>query len=351
MRFSISYGNGAAMGFALDVVKQIVEHRSAEIAEPIVDRWLFGEGKPMFLPAARALESIARLIENQAEYDHVGSLLDERSRNLLGHIITYRALGPARCALPLSTPEYIEGYSKASKYRTGPSEQVFPPFPFEKFKVEHGRHTIELSAWLGNIVATFILRQYYLEAPRRIQVEEGDVVIDAGGCFGDTALSFAASVGKRGRVFSFDPLPAHQKVMRSNFARNPRLAERIEIVPHALSQHAGEIVRLSNKGAGSRMMDDGEIEAKTDTIDQLVERKGLKQVNFIKMDIEGAERLALVGARNTIAKHKPKLAISGYHSDDDLIIIPMLIKRLHPEYEIHVEHYTNCEWETVVYAA
>jgi hypothetical protein len=29
----------------------------------------------------------------------------------------------------------------------------------------------------------------------------------------------------------------------------------------------------------------------------------------------------------------------------------MLIKRLHPEYEIHIEHYTNCEWETVVYAA
>ena len=50
----------------------------------------------MFLPAARVLESIARLIENQAEYDHVGSLLDERSRKLLGHIITYRALGPAR---------------------------------------------------------------------------------------------------------------------------------------------------------------------------------------------------------------------------------------------------------------
>jgi hypothetical protein len=38
MRFSISYGNGAAMGFTLNVVNQIVEHRSAEIAEPIVDR-------------------------------------------------------------------------------------------------------------------------------------------------------------------------------------------------------------------------------------------------------------------------------------------------------------------------
>jgi FkbM family methyltransferase len=139
--------------------------------------------------------------------------------------------------------------------------------------------------------------------------------------------------------------------MRSNFDRNPQLSERIALVPHALSHVAGEPVRFAAKGAASFMFAQGEIEARTDTIDALVERQGLERVDFIKMDIEGAERAALIGARNTIARHKPKLAISGYHSEDDLIIIPMLIKRLHPDYEIHFGHYTNFEWETVVYAA
>ncbi|AYO82076.1 FkbM family methyltransferase [Methylobacterium brachiatum] len=339
------------MSFALDIVRNIVAHRSVEIPDPIIDRWVFGDRVPSPLPAAHALEAVARLIENQAEYDHVGSLLDARSRKLLGDVITYRALGPVRYALPMSTPDYMDLYAKAATFRVGPSEQVFPPFLFETFAVEDQGHRLELGAWLGNIVATFLVRQYYLDGPRRIQPETGDVVIDAGGCFGDTALAFAASVGETGRVFSFDPLPAHQAVMRANFDRNPQLAERIALVPHALSHAAGETVRFAAKGAGSFMHAQGEIEARTDTIDQLVERQGLDRVDFIKMDIEGAERSALIGARTTIARHKPKLAISGYHSEDDLIIIPMLIKRLNPDYEIHIGHHTNFEWETVVYAA
>ena len=61
------------------------------------------------------------------------------------------------------------------------------------------------------------------------------------------------------------------------------------------------------------------------TIDKLVEELKLERVDFIKMDIEGAERRALAGARGTLAKHKPRLAIAGYHRPDDPDTLPAVI--------------------------
>jgi FkbM family methyltransferase len=61
------------------------------------------------------------------------------------------------------------------------------------------------------------------------------------------------------------------------------------------------------------------IEVKTITIDGFVRRFSLARVDFIKMDIEGAESDAMTGACETIRRFRPRLAISAYHSLDDLI--------------------------------
>lgn len=74
------------------------------------------------------------------------------------------------------------------------------------------------------------------------------------------------------------------------------------------------------------------------------------QVTFIKMDIEGAELEALKGSRGIIRECKPKLAICVYHKKEDLIEIPAYIKELVPEYKLYIRHYSNSEYETVLYA-
>lgn len=75
-----------------------------------------------------------------------------------------------------------------------------------------------------------------------------------------------------------------------------------------------------------------------------------KEATYIKMDIEGAEMAALEGARKTIAKFRPKLAISIYHEDDDLWKIPFYIKKQYPWYRLFIRHYTSVTTETVLYA-
>ena len=68
------------------------------------------------------------------------------------------------------------------------------------------------------------------------------------------------------------------------------------------------------------------------------------------MDIEGAEKKALMGAKTLIRKFKPKLAISVYHKRDDIWEIPKLILSINPEYRFFLRVYSFTGKDTVLYA-
>jgi hypothetical protein len=81
------------------------------------------------------------------------------------------------------------------------------------------------------------------------------------------------------------------------------------------------------------------------TIDSLQ----LDRLSFIKMDIEGAEINALKGAKMTILRDKPKLAICIYHSNDDMLQIPEFLFSLAPDYKFFIRQY-DLNREIVLYA-
>ena len=84
-------------------------------------------------------------------------------------------------------------------------------------------------------------------------------------------------------------------------------------------------------------------------LDRFAAQKDIR-INFIKMDIEGAEPNALRGAAETIKRDRPALQICLYHSPEHLWEIPEFIKSLVPEYTFYIGHHSISRGETVLYA-
>ena len=84
------------------------------------------------------------------------------------------------------------------------------------------------------------------------------------------------------------------------------------------------------------------------TIDEQFE--GRRAPTIVKLDVEGVEKDALLGAQSTVSRHGPLLAVSVYHRPSDLWTLPLLMSRLAPSSRIVLRHYTGEFDDTVCYA-
>ena len=293
------------------------------------------------------------LLKNAAYFYTARQLLeDESSSVLFDQLLLFRILGHLHVRLPFNTPGNRDQIAIADGWRVGTEEDVGLLGNLGIFVAPSEPLPIRVKCWKENIAATFLQRQYYLDrdgiavAPRA-----GDQVLDAGGCFGDTALAFAAAVGESGHVHTFDPIPKHCGIIRENLGMNPALAHRISIYEVGLS--AQERLGQGQSGAeqtinpGANAFD---ASISTTTVDKLVEDGTIPRVDFIKMDIEGSELDALQGAERTIREFCPRLALSLYHRPEDFFTIPIWIDQLGCGYRFFLEHYSIHQEETVLYA-
>lgn len=85
-------------------------------------------------------------------------------------------------------------------------------------------------------------------------------------------------------------------------------------------------------GEGFRNLPDGDVIVRTVKIDTLVEELGLDSLDLIEMDIEGTERYALQGARQTLARFSPQIIICEHHLADDAEVVPREILAANPAY-------------------
>lgn len=99
--------------------------------------------------------------------------------------------------------------------------------------------------------------------------------------------------------------------------------------------------------SSSKMSVDGDTQITVVSLDKMVH---LKDIGYIKMDIEGAELEAISGAKEIIANQRPKIAISIYHRREDIWEIPRLLLELNPNYKFYLRHYTVGVTDTVLYA-
>ena len=167
-------------------------------------------------------------------------------------------------------------------------------------------------------------------------VNKGEVVIDCGthvGVFTHNALERDAK-----RVISIEPEPTNLECLRRNFAAEIQ-SGRVTIVPKGVWNSEGSLeltVNSDNSGTPSmvRKQPGYVITVVTTLIDKLVRELDLGQVDYIKMDIEGAEREALLGARETLIKYHPTLMIDSYHLPDDMSVLPKIVRQINSEYSM-----------------
>ena len=163
-----------------------------------------------------------------------------------------------------------------------------------------------------------------------VRVKAGAVVLDCGaniGVFTRASLDHGA-----GKVIAIEPAPENLECLRRNFAKE--IGEgRVVVYPKGVWDK-DDVLTLQvdphNSAADSFLIHrEGGLEgAKVPltTIDKMTAELGLDRVDFIKMDIEGAEVRALRGARVTIAKHHPLMALSAYHNPADPVEVPQTVK-------------------------
>ncbi len=275
-------------------------------------------------------------------------LVNDQSRKIMLDVILMRILGARHVRFDLNSDAYWSQNRKASQLPASGPQVAWCGLKLSILELP-GTPPIRIQVPPQAILNTFWLGQYeYDRDGIRVRVEPGDIAIDCGACLGDTTLCFADGVGPEGKVMAFEFVPGNLSIMESNIELNPHLASRIHLVRHPLWSHPGEMVEWSADGPGS-VVGRGPEKCRSESIDHVVSEHQYAKVDFIKMDIEGAELPALEGARETLLKFHPKLALSVYHRDDDLVRIPAFFRELGLKYRWALDHFTVHAEETVLF--
>ncbi|MCL2509366.1 MAG: FkbM family methyltransferase [Oscillospiraceae bacterium] len=180
---------------------------------------------------------------------------------------------------------------------------------------------------------------------------ESEVFVDVGGFQGKSSLLFQELCVSAGR-------PAPQCVIFEpdgfNFTRLqknlPRFIKKPVCFQMGLWRERGQISFRPGAFSMSRIESSGRGRINVDSLDHVLEgMPELPPVTYIKIDVEGADLDVLYGARETIAKYRPRIAVAIYHSDGHMIKIPEVIHEICPGYRLSIRHYSCAEGETILY--
>ncbi|MDP8247690.1 MAG: FkbM family methyltransferase [Candidatus Tritonobacter lacicola] len=158
------------------------------------------------------------------------------------------------------------------------------------------------------------------------------------GAYNNTSVMFAF-LSPKSVIYAFEP----QEDMHRQNVRLSEICPSIKPIKAGAWNRTGKVpfdVRVSDicGTTDSSIHDDGNSVIDVYRIDDFIAENNIECVDFIKMDIEGAELEALEGAKDTIREHGPDLAISIYHKPEHMHSIPLLIKDMCPEYKVYIDH-------------
>lgn len=237
-------------------------------------------------------------------------------------------------------------------------EEVFHSLDDESKTVYSG---VLLGRMTGNMemIEEYCCDNQYFALPKfRYLSDNSGVIINCGAYVGDTLEHFVEnSLGSFHRIYAFEP---NKKVFSA-------LQKRAKLLKELWALSDDQII-CENKGIGqksevlyfrdfpqnlyaslSTIPKESTDRVEIIGLDEYLLQKNENDVTFINADIEGYEWDMLCGAKETIRRDKPKLAICLYHNIFDFFRIQLYLKNLVPDYQFHIRHHLNTDGETVLY--
>lgn len=173
-----------------------------------------------------------------------------------------------------------------------------------------------------------------------------EVFVDAGAYDGGTVRDFIRWCGGNyNMIYSFEPDEANYLKCKELIEREQ--IERIQLIRKGTYDRDMNLNFDASGDGGASITESGSSVVEVTSIDAVLNGA---EATFLKMDVEGSELKSLYGARKTIERYRPRLAICVYHKILDFIEIPLLLLEMNPSYRFYLRHYASNLCETVLYA-
>lgn len=171
-----------------------------------------------------------------------------------------------------------------------------------------------------------------------LKCDKQDVMVDLGAYTGDSILDYINTYGTYKRIYAYEITEESFETLKKNTSEFADIVLRKK----GVSSTSGTMyIDMQNCSAGNKLLESGGEKIEVVSLDDDIK----EPISVIKMDIEGAEMSAIMGAEKHIKNEKPRLLVSAYHNPEDLFAIPTLINSLRDDYKFYLRFNGHgCLW-------
>lgn len=177
-----------------------------------------------------------------------------------------------------------------------------------------------------------------------LKLNSDEIYVDLGAYNGDTVIEFIEQTsGNFDKIYALEP-------DKRNFKKLSKTVEEKENIEihNVAGWNEDTTLIFSNKAGRQSMVAKTGIEIPTRSVDSILNDG---RATYIKYDVEGAEKQALIGTEKTIKSYTPKLIVALYHRNEDIFELPLLVKKLNPDYKFYMRHFPYIPaWEVNLFA-
>lgn len=170
-----------------------------------------------------------------------------------------------------------------------------------------------------------------------VKCNENEVIVDLGSYTGDSIIDYFNTYGtdQYKKIYCYEITDESFNSLKNNLAHYPNIEFRKKAVSD--KEETLYIKRNDVDDSANLITNNGDETIEATTLDEDIK----ENITLLKMDIEGSEQKAIIGAKKHIQNEHPKLLISVYHNHEDLWKIPKMINEITPNYNFYLRYYGN----------